>query len=58
MIRKLCKECGIDAIGSKSDLLERLSSEMKSRQTYDKVFEKIWGASGKKQLLVFWYVCD
>lgn len=52
MIRKLCKECGIDAIGSKSDLLERLSSEMKSRQTYDKVFEKIWGASGKKQMLV------
>ncbi|KAL1250956.1 hypothetical protein QQF64_018752 [Cirrhinus molitorella] len=46
VIRKLCKECGVDSIGSKSDLLERLSSEMKSRQTYDKVFEKIWGASG------------
>ncbi|XP_048010469.1 uncharacterized protein LOC125244425 [Megalobrama amblycephala] len=45
VIRKLCRECGIDAIGSKSDLLERLSSEMKSRQTYDKVFEKIWCAS-------------
>ncbi|XP_057212890.1 uncharacterized protein LOC130568197 isoform X2 [Triplophysa rosa] len=46
VIRKLCKECGIDSIGSKTDLLERLSSEMKTRQTYDKVFEKIWGASG------------
>ncbi|XP_026103390.1 uncharacterized protein LOC113074880 [Carassius auratus] len=46
VIRKLCRECGIDAIGSKSDLLERLSSEMISRQTYDKVFEQIWGASG------------
>ncbi|KAI7811673.1 hypothetical protein IRJ41_011056 [Triplophysa rosa] len=45
VIRKLCKECGIDSIGSKTDLLERLSSEMKTRQTYDKVFEKIWGAS-------------
>ncbi|RXN07765.1 hypothetical protein ROHU_016101 [Labeo rohita] len=46
VIRKLCKECGLDSTGSRSDLLLRLSNEMKSRQTYDKIFEKIWGASG------------
>uniref|UniRef100_A0A9J7Y4U2 SAP domain-containing protein n=1 Tax=Cyprinus carpio carpio TaxID=630221 RepID=A0A9J7Y4U2_CYPCA len=46
VIRKLCKECGLDSNGSRSDLLLRLSNEMKSRQTYDKIFDKIWGASG------------
>ncbi|XP_056109154.1 uncharacterized protein LOC130086936 [Rhinichthys klamathensis goyatoka] len=46
VIRKLCKECGLDSTGSRSDLLLRLSNELKSRQTYDKIFEKIWGASG------------
>ncbi|CAM4428730.1 unnamed protein product [Leuciscus chuanchicus] len=46
VIRKLCKECGLDTNGSRSDLLLRLSNEMKSRQTYDKIFDKIWGASG------------
>ena len=29
------------------DLVLRLQKEMKSRATYDKVFSKIWGASGK-----------
>lgn len=53
VIWKLCKECGVDSIGLKSDLLERLSSEKTSRQTYDKVFKKIWSASGEKQMLVF-----
>ncbi len=50
MIRKVFQECGTDSIGSL--LLERLSPEMKSRQTYDKVFEKIWGGSGEKKMLV------
>ncbi|KAL1268537.1 hypothetical protein QQF64_033900 [Cirrhinus molitorella] len=45
VIRKLCKECGLDSTRSRSDLLLRLSNEIKSRQTYDKIFEKIWGAS-------------
>ncbi|XP_073789228.1 uncharacterized protein [Danio rerio] len=45
VIRRLCKECGLDFTRSRNDLLLRLSEEMKSRQTYDKVFEKIWGAS-------------
>ncbi|XP_049326712.1 uncharacterized protein LOC111188749 [Astyanax mexicanus] len=46
VIRNLCRECGLDSRGSRSDLLLRLSSEMKTRQAYDKVFEKIWAASG------------
>ncbi|RXN15285.1 HMG domain-containing 3 isoform X2 [Labeo rohita] len=46
VVRKLCRECGLDSHGSRSDLLLRLSNEMKSRQAYDKIFEKIWGASG------------
>lgn len=54
MVRKLCKECGLDSSGSRTDLLLRLSSEMKSRQTYDKVFQKIWAASGR--LVYFVYV--
>ncbi|KAI7789432.1 putative HMG domain-containing protein 3-like [Triplophysa rosa] len=32
--------------GSKMDLLLRLREEMKTRSTYDKVFQKVWGASG------------
>lgn len=45
-LRKLVKECGMDSKGSKMDLL-RLKEEMKTRSTYDKVFQKVWGASGK-----------
>ncbi|KAL1276963.1 hypothetical protein QQF64_023636 [Cirrhinus molitorella] len=40
VIRKLCKECGVDSIGSKSDLLERLSSEMKSRRLMTKYLKR------------------
>ncbi|KAK1885453.1 HMG domain containing protein 3 [Dissostichus eleginoides] len=46
VVRTLCRECGLDSSGSRPDLLLRLSNEMKSRQTYDKVFQKIWAASG------------
>ncbi|KAI4876755.1 hypothetical protein NFI96_007124, partial [Prochilodus magdalenae] len=45
-LRKLVKECGLDSKGSKMDLLLRLRAEMKTRSTYDKVFQKVWGASG------------
>lgn len=48
-LRKLVKACGIDGQGSNMDLLLRLREEMKTRSTYDKVFEKVWGASGKFQ---------
>ncbi|XP_054596456.1 uncharacterized protein [Nothobranchius furzeri] len=46
MVRKLCKQCGIDSKGSKMDLILRLREEMKNRSSYDKIFEKVWGASG------------
>ncbi|XP_066523457.1 uncharacterized protein [Hoplias malabaricus] len=45
-VRKLCKACHIDPRGSRDDLIVRLQQEMKNRHTYDKVFQKIWGASG------------
>ncbi|XP_077083469.1 HMG domain-containing protein 3-like [Siphateles boraxobius] len=46
VVRKLCKACNIDTKGSRLDLITRLKENMKSRQTYDKVFQSIWGASG------------
>uniref|UniRef100_A0AAZ1X0Y9 Uncharacterized protein n=1 Tax=Oreochromis aureus TaxID=47969 RepID=A0AAZ1X0Y9_OREAU len=46
VVRKLCKACNIDSKGSRFDLITRLREKMKSRQTYDKVFQSIWGASG------------
>lgn len=36
----------MDSAGSRSDLLRRLSDEMRSREAYDKVFQNIWAASG------------
>uniref|UniRef100_A0AAV2LIX1 SAP domain-containing protein n=1 Tax=Knipowitschia caucasica TaxID=637954 RepID=A0AAV2LIX1_KNICA len=45
-VRKLCKACNLDSNGSRMNLILRLREEMKSRHTYDKVFQKIWGASG------------
>ncbi|RXN33960.1 xenotropic and polytropic retrovirus receptor 1-like protein [Labeo rohita] len=44
-LRKHVKECGVDSKGSKMDLLLRLREEMKTRSTYDKVFQKDWGVS-------------
>lgn len=48
-MRKLCKECGLDTKGSRMDLVLRLRTEMQNRSAYDKVFQQIWGASGKKK---------
>ncbi|XP_072217993.1 HMG domain-containing protein 3-like [Leuresthes tenuis] len=45
-VRALCKQCGVDDKGSKVDLVMRLSEKMSGRVTYNKVFEKVWGASG------------
>lgn len=45
VVRKLCRACNIDTKGSRLDLITKLKENMKSRQTYDKVFQ-IWGASG------------
>lgn len=46
-MRKLCKECGLDTKGSRMDLVLRLRTEMQNRSAYDKIFQQIWGASGK-----------
>ncbi|XP_052390908.1 uncharacterized protein LOC127938368 [Carassius gibelio] len=46
VIRSLCHECAVESTGSRSDLLLKLSDEMKSRQTYDKIYAKIWSATG------------
>ncbi|KAJ8366171.1 hypothetical protein SKAU_G00150020 [Synaphobranchus kaupii] len=51
-VRRLCKECGLDNRGSKMDLVLRMREEMKNRSTYDKVFEKVWGASGSHIFLM------
>nr|XP_021331329.1 uncharacterized protein LOC108183900 isoform X2 [Danio rerio] len=45
-LKKLCRQCGVDNVGSKMDLVLRLRDKMSNRVTYNKVFEKIWGASG------------
>uniref|UniRef100_A0AAV2M5B5 HMG domain-containing protein n=1 Tax=Knipowitschia caucasica TaxID=637954 RepID=A0AAV2M5B5_KNICA len=49
-VRALCKQCGVDHKGSKVDLVIRLSEKMSNRVTYNKVFEKVWGASVKFNL--------
>ncbi|KAI7814046.1 hypothetical protein IRJ41_006925 [Triplophysa rosa] len=46
VLSELCKACNIDCKGSRIDLISRLRAEMKNRQSYDKMFQKIWGASG------------
>ncbi|KAG1937258.1 hypothetical protein F2P79_018177 [Pimephales promelas] len=52
VVRKLCKECGLDTVGSKLDLISRLHSEMQTQHSYDKIFRKIWGASGMVESLL------
>lgn len=49
-VRKLCKACNLDSKGSWMDLVVRIREEMKTRHSYDKIFQKIWGASGKGYL--------
>lgn len=43
----------MDSSGSRNDLLLRLSNELQSRHTYDKVFQKNWAASGKQNFTVY-----
>ncbi|XP_058628752.1 uncharacterized protein LOC131538714 isoform X2 [Onychostoma macrolepis] len=44
-LKKLCRQCGVDVVGSKMDLILRLRNKMSNRVTYNKVFEQVWGAS-------------
>ncbi|XP_016359488.1 uncharacterized protein LOC107701863 [Sinocyclocheilus anshuiensis] len=52
VVRKLCKACNIDSKGSRMDLISRLRAEMQNRQSYDKMFQKIWGASGGWSVII------
>ncbi|CAG6021998.1 unnamed protein product, partial [Menidia menidia] len=45
-LRSLCGQCGVDPRGSRMDIVSRLQQEMKNRDSYDKVFSQLWGASG------------
>lgn len=38
----------MDSKGSRMDLILRFRSEMQNRQSYNKIFQKIWGASGER----------
>jgi len=38
------------------DLVLRLREEMQNRSSYDKVFQQIWGASGKLYFYIYYYV--
>lgn len=57
VVRKLCKACNIDSKGSRFDLITRLREKMKSRQTYDKVFQSIWAASGGWSVILSTWHC-
>lgn len=46
-VRTLCEQCGVDNHGSKMELLVRLWKQMSNRAIYNKLFERVWGASGK-----------
>lgn len=46
-VRTLCEQCGVDNHSSKMELLVRLWKEMSNRNTYNKLFEKVWGGSGE-----------
>ena len=53
MVRALCRQCGISDKGSKVDCVVRLREKMSCRSTYDKVFSKIWGASGDLGVIIY-----
>lgn len=46
VVKSLCRQCGIADKGSKLDCILRLREKINTRSGYDKVFSKIWGASG------------
>ncbi|XP_044036076.1 HMG domain-containing protein 3 isoform X2 [Siniperca chuatsi] len=45
-LQHLCKSCGVEASGSRADLIFRLREKLKNQQTYVNVYQSIWGASG------------
>lgn len=57
VVRRLCKQCGLDPSGSKMDLVVRLREEMRNRSSFDKVFQKVWGASGRIHFAKYFTPC-
>ena len=45
-MKKICRQAGVEDSGTKIDCVLRLRNKMNTRKVYDKVFSKIWGASG------------
>lgn len=56
-VRSLCRQCGVDGKGSRMDLILRLQGQMKNRASYDKMFQQIWGASGKVTCVKCFEIC-
>ena len=46
VVRSLCRQCGLPDKGSKVECVLRLQKSICNRNVYNKVFSKIWGASG------------
>lgn len=46
-VRTLCEQCGVEKHGAKMELVVRLWKQMSNRAIYNKLFEKVWGASGE-----------
>ncbi|XP_071948919.1 HMG domain-containing protein 3-like [Antedon mediterranea] len=45
-LKHLCKTCGIQATGSKHDIVLRIRSHLSKDSVFNKVFSNVWGASG------------
>lgn len=46
-VRTLCEQCGVEKQGAKMELVVRLWKQMSNRAIYNKLFEKVSGASGE-----------
>jgi hypothetical protein len=45
-VKKLCQQAGVMHNGSKLNCVLCWRDKINSRKVYDKIFSKIWGASG------------
>nr|XP_020463061.1 HMG domain-containing protein 3-like [Monopterus albus] len=45
-LQSLCKSCGVETGGSRTDLIIRLREKLMNQQTYFSVYQTIWGGSG------------
>lgn len=52
-LKNLCKSCGVEASGSRIDLIIRLREKLQDQQTYVNVYKSVWGESGTYALNVW-----